>query len=77
MGLAEEEEIRHVEVVVGEEVAEEVAVLPHCIGTEAVDEEEGGFCGFVGFRNPAVDDGSTTKVGGGRVEAGVGKEIAV
>lgn len=34
-----------------------MVVLPHCVGTESMDEKEIGFVGFVGFGDPAVDEG--------------------
>lgn len=75
MGVSEEDQVRNVEVEVGEERGDEGVPLPHGIGPEAVDEEEVWFGWSGGFRDPDVDDGAIAEVGGGGFEAGIGKGV--
>lgn len=63
--MAEEEEVRYEDVEPGNEVPEVLAVLPHGVGSEAVDEEERGFCLFVESGYPAMHDGAVAEIGGG------------
>lgn len=43
VGVAEEDEVGDVEVEAGGEWGDELVPLPHCVGADAMDEEEGGF----------------------------------
>ncbi|GER49615.1 hypothetical protein STAS_26876 [Striga asiatica] len=76
-GVAEEEEVRDVDVESGGEGRDDVVPLPHGVGADAVDEEGGGPVGAVGFGGPAVDDGAVAEVGGGGPEAGGGEGATV
>lgn len=58
-------------------MAEMFAVLPHCIGSEAVDEKKIGFDLVEFFGNPSVHDGAISEVYGNRTKAGVGKYVTV
>lgn len=53
------------------------AELPHCIGTEAMNENKGWLTGFVRFGYPAMHGGSIAEVGGDGAEAGDGEGMAV
>lgn len=76
-GAAEEEEVRYVDVEAGNDVAEELGILPHCVGAEAVEEEEVGLVFVVAFGDPTVHDGGAVGEGGGfRAETGV-EEVVV
>lgn len=73
VGVPEEDEVGDVEVEAGSERGDELVPLPHCVGADAVDEEEGRF-GWGGvFGDPAVDDGALAEIGGGGLEAGGGE----
>lgn len=65
VGVAEEDEVGDVEVEAGGERGDEVVPLPHCVGADAMDEEEGGFGWGVVFGSPAVHDGAIAQIGGG------------
>lgn len=65
VGVAEEQEVRDVDVELGNEWRDEVVVLPHCVGAEAMDEEEIGLVGFRVFGDPEVDDGGAVVEGDG------------
>lgn len=53
-GVAEEDEVRHVEIEVGREVLDLTAPLPNADGAEPVNEEEYGLMGGCGWA-PEVD----------------------
>lgn len=71
--VPEEEEVRDVDVEAARELGEEVVPLPHCVGAEAVEEDEVGPGVFVGLGGPAVHDGALAQIRGGGFEAGVGE----
>lgn len=77
VGLAEEQEVRHEDVEPGREVTEVLAVLPHGVGSEAVDEDERRLCLFVVFGNPAVHDRALAEIYGARSETGVQERLPV
>lgn len=56
--IAEEEQVRDVDVEARHHVAEQFAVLPHGVGAEAVDEDEVGLGLLVRFGDPAVHGGA-------------------
>ncbi|XP_028098164.1 vegetative cell wall protein gp1-like [Camellia sinensis] len=47
------------------------------VGADAVDEEEGGFVGFVGFGVPEMDEGAVAEIGGAGLETGVAEGVPV
>lgn len=71
--VAEEEEVRDVDVEAAREWGQEVVPLPHCVGAEAVEEEEVGLGVFVDLGGPAVHDGALAQIRGGGFEARVGE----
>lgn len=58
-------------------MVELVPVLPHCVGTEAVDEKQRGVGMFVGFGDPTMHDCAVPKISRDRREASIGEGIAV
>lgn len=77
VGVPEEEEIWDVDVEVGDQVGDEVAPLPQCVGSEAVDEEQVGFGFFTGLGDPTVDDGAVAKIGDGGSKTRFGEDGAI
>lgn len=77
VGIAEEDQIGNVDVEFGAERGDEFVPLPHCVGADAVDEEEGGFVGFVGFGVPEMDERAVAEIGGGGLETGVAEGVPV
>lgn len=73
VGVSEEEEVRDVDVEAAREGRKEVVPLPHCVGPEAVDEEEVGLGVLVGLGGPAVHDGAIAEVRRHGFEARVGE----
>ena len=59
------------------ESGDEVVPLPHCVGSEAVDEEKRRPGFFVGLGGPTVHDGAVAEIGGGGLEACIGEGVAV
>ncbi|GER30062.1 pentafunctional AROM polypeptide [Striga asiatica] len=57
-GLPEEDQIRHVDVEPRHQVTEELAVLPHRVRPESVDQKEVGLRRLVRFGDPAVHHGA-------------------
>ena len=76
-GAAEEYKVRDIDVELACEVAEVLPILPHCVGTEAVDEKQRGLGLFMGFRHPTMHDCAVAKIGGDGAEAGIGKGVTV
>lgn len=64
MRVAEEDEVRHVDVEPGDKPVDEPVPLPHGVGSDPVEEEESGLGVDVSQRDPAVDDGAVSKIGG-------------
>ncbi|THF98695.1 hypothetical protein TEA_026784 [Camellia sinensis var. sinensis] len=56
---------------------DEFVPLPQCVGADAVDEEEGGFVGFVGFGVPEMEEGAVAEIGGAGLETGVAEGVPV
>lgn len=74
VGVAEEEEIWDVDIEVWDQVRDEVAPLPQCVGPEAMDEEQIGSGFFTGLRDPTVDDGAVAEIGDGGSKTRFGED---
>ncbi|KAE7998056.1 hypothetical protein FH972_002634 [Carpinus fangiana] len=68
VGVSVEDQVRHVDVEVWDQRGDEVGPLPHCVGSDAVDEDEVGFGGAVRLGDPAVHDCAVAEVRGGGPE---------
>ena len=73
MGVPEEDEVGHVDVEAAHQPRNEVVPLPHCVGADAVDQEQGRLGSISGLRDPAVHDRAVAEVGGCGFEARGGK----
>lgn len=73
VGVPEEDEVGDVDVEAAREGREDVVPLPHCVGPEAVEEEEVGLGVLGGLGGPPVHDGAVAEVRGGGFEACVGE----
>lgn len=65
MRVAEEDEVRHVDVEPGDKFVDEPVPLPHGVSSDAVEKEQSGLGVDVGLWDPAVDDGAVAEIGDG------------
>ncbi|KAF7814599.1 hypothetical protein G2W53_028568 [Senna tora] len=77
VGNAEEYHVRDVDIEATDEQRNEVVPLPHCVGSDPVDEEYSRLGLLVRFGDPAMHDGAVAEIGGGRFQAGVGEGVVV
>lgn len=75
--MAKEKKIRDIDVEPCCKVAEMLPILPHCIGTEAMDEKQRGLGMFVDFGDPTMHDCAIPQICSDRREACIGEGIAV
>lgn len=75
MRVPEEEEVRDVEVEARDERRNEVVPLPHCVGSDTVDEEQGRLGRRVWVWDPAVHDRAVPEIGGRGFQARLGEGV--
>lgn len=79
VGVTEEDQVGNVDAEVAREWGDEWAPLPHCVGSDSVEENErrlGVGIGTLSFGDPAMHYGSVAEISGGWFEAGVGEGVA-
>lgn len=56
---SKKQKIRDVNIELGNKWRNKIIILPHCVGTEPMDEKEIGFVWVMGFGDPTVYLGGT------------------